>query len=176
MALFLLDSDRSFLKVAPRRPSNQTASTFIILSAIVASGAAASSSMTGKLESGKELIAKNGGQDCETLRLARSRRVCRASHCHNKGQALQLTYGLDFLSIQAYRLWMERPSREKGEFFFWERTGVMPQSTRGMGLSAALPLLRTREPRFPHSIYSMLRHANRNAMHDQQDQCASNHP
>jgi hypothetical protein len=56
MALFLLDSDRSFLKVAPRRSSNQTTNTFIILSD-VASGAAASSSMTGKLESGKEFIA-----------------------------------------------------------------------------------------------------------------------
>jgi hypothetical protein len=33
--------------------------------------------------------------------------------CSSKGQALQLTYGLDFLSIQAYRLWMEHPSREK---------------------------------------------------------------
>ena len=31
--------------------------------------------------------------------------------CELKGQALQLTYGLDFLSIQAYRLWMEYPSR-----------------------------------------------------------------
>jgi hypothetical protein len=27
--------------------------------------------------------------------------------------SLQLTSGLDFLSIQAYRLWMEHPSREK---------------------------------------------------------------
>src|SRR5215470_18043776 len=53
MALFLLDSDRSFLKVAHRHPSNRTSSTFIILSD-VASGAAASSSMTGKLESGSE--------------------------------------------------------------------------------------------------------------------------
>jgi len=33
--------------------------------------------------------------------------------CSSKGQALQLTYGLDFLSIQAYRLWMEHPSRGK---------------------------------------------------------------
>jgi hypothetical protein len=33
--------------------------------------------------------------------------------CSSKGQALQLTSGLDFLSIQAYRLWMEHPSREK---------------------------------------------------------------
>jgi hypothetical protein len=30
-----------------------------------------------------------------------------------EGQALQLTSGLDFLSIQAYRLWMEHPSRGK---------------------------------------------------------------
>ena len=29
----------------------------------------------------------------------------------SKGQALQLAHGLDFLSIQAYRLWMEYPSR-----------------------------------------------------------------
>ena len=28
-----------------------------------------------------------------------------------EGQALQFAYGLDFLSIQAYRLWMEYPSR-----------------------------------------------------------------
>src|SRR5262245_21612799 len=33
----------------------------------------------------------------------------------SKGQALQLAHGLDFLSIQAYRLWMEYPSREKDE-------------------------------------------------------------
>jgi hypothetical protein len=33
--------------------------------------------------------------------------------CSSKRQSLQLTYGLDFLSIQAYRLWMERKSREK---------------------------------------------------------------
>jgi Domain of unknown function (DUF4351) len=31
--------------------------------------------------------------------------------CSSKGQALQFAYGLDFLSIQAYRLWMENPSR-----------------------------------------------------------------
>jgi hypothetical protein len=31
----------------------------------------------------------------------------------SKRQALQLAHGLDFLSIQAYRLWMEYPSREK---------------------------------------------------------------
>jgi hypothetical protein len=31
----------------------------------------------------------------------------------SKGQALQLAHGLDFLSIQAYRLWMEYPSRGK---------------------------------------------------------------
>ena len=31
--------------------------------------------------------------------------------CELKGLALQLTYGLDFLSIQAYRLWMEHPLR-----------------------------------------------------------------
>jgi hypothetical protein len=29
----------------------------------------------------------------------------------SKGQALQLAHNLDFLSIQAYRLWMEYPSR-----------------------------------------------------------------
>jgi len=29
----------------------------------------------------------------------------------SKGRALQLAHGLDFLSIQAYRLWMEYPSR-----------------------------------------------------------------
>jgi hypothetical protein len=34
----------------------------------------------------------------------------------SKGQALQLTSGLDFLSIQVYRLWMEHPSREKVKF------------------------------------------------------------
>jgi hypothetical protein len=33
--------------------------------------------------------------------------------CSSKGQALQLTSGLDLLSIQAYRLWMEHPSRGK---------------------------------------------------------------
>src|SRR5262249_42606848 len=33
----------------------------------------------------------------------------------SKGQALQLAHGLDFLSIQAYRLWMEYPSRETDE-------------------------------------------------------------
>jgi len=38
----------------------------------------------------------------------------RASNvCSSKGQALQLTSGLDFLSIQAYRLGMEHPSRGK---------------------------------------------------------------
>jgi hypothetical protein len=35
------------------------------------------------------------------------------SSASKKGQALQLTSGLDCLSIQAYRLWMEHPSREK---------------------------------------------------------------
>src|SRR5262249_54428957 len=30
-----------------------------------------------------------------------------------KGRVLQLAHGLDFLSIQAYRLWMEYPSRGK---------------------------------------------------------------
>src|SRR5215470_15015734 len=35
--------------------------------------------------------------------------------CASKGRALQLAHGLDFLSIQAYRLWMEYPSREKDE-------------------------------------------------------------
>src|SRR6516225_7165529 len=33
----------------------------------------------------------------------------------SKGRALQLAHGLDFLSIKAYRLWMEYPSREKDE-------------------------------------------------------------
>src|SRR5262249_27927758 len=33
----------------------------------------------------------------------------------SKGRALQLEHGLDFLSIQAYALWMEYPSREKDE-------------------------------------------------------------
>jgi ABC-type antimicrobial peptide transport system permease subunit len=33
--------------------------------------------------------------------------------CSSKGFALQLTSDLDFLSIQAYRLWMEHPSRGK---------------------------------------------------------------
>jgi 6-phosphogluconate dehydrogenase len=33
--------------------------------------------------------------------------------CSSKGQAFQLTDGLDFLSIQAYRPWMEDRSREK---------------------------------------------------------------
>jgi hypothetical protein len=36
-----------------------------------------------------------------------------ASICSLKGQAFQLTSGFDFLSIQAYRLWMEHPSRGK---------------------------------------------------------------
>ena len=34
----------------------------------------------------------------------------------SKGRALQLAHGLDFLSIQAYRLWMEYPSRGKMKF------------------------------------------------------------
>ena len=33
--------------------------------------------------------------------------------CESEGQALQLTYDLDFLSIQAYWLWMERKSSGK---------------------------------------------------------------
>ena len=33
--------------------------------------------------------------------------------CSSKGQALQFASGLDFLSIQAWRLWMEHPSRRK---------------------------------------------------------------
>src|SRR5262252_6898068 len=33
----------------------------------------------------------------------------------SKGRALQLAHGLDFLSIQAYGLWMEYPLREKDE-------------------------------------------------------------
>src|SRR5262245_41199149 len=33
--------------------------------------------------------------------------------CSSKGQTLQLTSVLDFLSIQAYRLWMEHPSGGK---------------------------------------------------------------
>ena len=33
--------------------------------------------------------------------------------CSSKGQALQFTYGLDFLSTQTWRLWMENPSRGK---------------------------------------------------------------
>jgi hypothetical protein len=37
--------------------------------------------------------------------------------CSSKGQALQFAYGLDFLSIQAYRLWMEYPSRGNDETF-----------------------------------------------------------
>src|SRR5215510_5539151 len=41
----------------------------------------------------------------------------------SKGHALQLTYGLDFLSIQAYRLWMEYPSREKDESSRQSRIG-----------------------------------------------------
>src|SRR5262252_7245281 len=35
--------------------------------------------------------------------------------CSSKGQALQFAYGLDFLSIQAWRLWMEYPSRLEDE-------------------------------------------------------------
>jgi hypothetical protein len=37
--------------------------------------------------------------------------------CSSKGEALQLTSGLDYLSIQAYRLWMEYPSRGKMNLF-----------------------------------------------------------
>src|SRR5262245_29758103 len=36
---------------------------------------------------------------------------------------LLLTYSLEFLSIQAYRLWMEYPSREKDESFRQSRLG-----------------------------------------------------
>jgi hypothetical protein len=36
----------------------------------------------------------------------------------SKGRALQLAHGLDFLSIQAYRLWMEYPSRGKMKNIF----------------------------------------------------------
>src|SRR5262249_49881680 len=35
--------------------------------------------------------------------------------CSSKGQALQFASGLDFLSIQAWRLWMEYPSRWEDE-------------------------------------------------------------
>src|SRR5262249_24328189 len=35
--------------------------------------------------------------------------------CSSKGQALQFAYGLDFLSVQAWRLWMEYPSRWEDE-------------------------------------------------------------
>src|SRR5262249_34874533 len=38
--------------------------------------------------------------------------------CLSKGQALQFASGLDFLSIQAWRLWMEYPSRRKDEKSF----------------------------------------------------------
>jgi hypothetical protein len=34
--------------------------------------------------------------------------------------SLQLTSGLDFLSIQAYRLWMEHPSRGKVKNGKWK--------------------------------------------------------
>jgi hypothetical protein len=36
--------------------------------------------------------------------------------CSSKGEALQLASGLDFLSIQAWRLWMEYPSRREDEW------------------------------------------------------------
>jgi hypothetical protein len=48
---------------------------------------------------------------CEVSAAAESRESITV--CELKGQALQLTSGLDFLSIKAYRLWMEHPSREK---------------------------------------------------------------
>jgi hypothetical protein len=35
--------------------------------------------------------------------------------CSSKGQALQFASGLDFLSIQAWRLWMEYPSRREDD-------------------------------------------------------------
>jgi hypothetical protein len=47
--------------------------------------------------------------------------------CSSKGQALQLTSGLDFLSIQAYRLWMEHPSRQKVMVVLLrEQTEILP--------------------------------------------------
>src|SRR5262249_27532102 len=49
--------------------------------------------------------------------------------CSSKGQALQLTSGLDFLSIQAYRLWMEHPSR--GKVIFYLRSSIFDVGATG---------------------------------------------
>src|SRR5262249_8682502 len=47
-----------------------------------------------------------GASDNTTVRMARLQPYVR-----RRAKPLQLTSGLDFLSIQAYRLWMEYPSR-----------------------------------------------------------------
>src|SRR5262245_16251999 len=74
--------------------------------------------------------------------------------CSSKEQALQFAYGLDFLSIQAYRLWMEYPSREKDEESFGS-----PQSSvawrlchpamRRVGLCHGAEKIRSRHSRRP---------------------------
>ena len=60
--------------------------------------------------------------------------------CELKGLALQLTYGLDFLSIQAYRLWMEHPSRGKVKAKCRERrvNRYFLTSVNGSGFVSAL--------------------------------------
>src|SRR5262245_56256927 len=63
-----------------------------------------------------------GSQGSETVSLPygvsafdQAQYTTRDHRVSSKGQALQFAYGLDFLSIQAYRLWMEYPSRGKYE-------------------------------------------------------------
>src|SRR5262245_54130929 len=48
---------------------------------------------------------------CEVSAAAESRKYTIGYELN--GQAIQFISDLDFLSIQAYRLWMEHPSREK---------------------------------------------------------------
>jgi len=49
--------------------------------------------------------------------------------CSSKGRALQFAYGLNFLSIQAYRLWMEYPSRGEDDLELL-RDGKPPTTPR----------------------------------------------
>src|SRR5215471_14150290 len=56
---------------------------------------------------GSETVSLPCGTSAFDQRQYTTRVTVRAS----KGRALQLEHGLDFLSIQAYRLWMEYPSR-----------------------------------------------------------------
>jgi hypothetical protein len=56
--------------------------------------------------------------------------------CSSNGNALQLTSGLDFLSIQAYRLWMEYPSRDLDESKLEDIDGYV--GSTGSGIMHAL--------------------------------------